>query len=396
MKPCLFISVAVCAMASSVPGAAGEATVPAMREAVQRSLPFIEKTSTKWMAENRCNSCHVVTFHVWSHTAAAAHGLDVDKQSLTNFTQWALSNSLAEDHWQRLRMQAMINLKTAGMSDELIKKLETLGTKNFTTEPLFLAALEKAIGKEDLAKYKDALLRESKLPDNGGGPDTLAQLLLGRSAADEDRAMSDSYAAVRALLLEWQEPDGSWLAAGQLPGLKWEDDKEMNAATTMWSLLALSAGDPTDAALMKSRERALAYLQTIPPGKTAQTLALRLIIAHQFSEPAQAKTRCAEVLSRQNPDGGWSWWQDSKVSDAFATGQVLYALGTVGRLGGDPEVGRAWQFLLQSQGVDGRWEVPQQGINKKVRKLNVYPCWGTAWAAIGILQTMPVAEETRN
>jgi hypothetical protein len=391
MKRRLTATVVACVIAWSVPGLAGEATVPAMREAVQRSLPFVEKFSTKWMAEKKCNSCHVVTFHVWSHAAAAAHGLEVDAKKLAEVTQWGLANSLADDNWQRLRKQALINLQSAGMSEELIQKLKTLGSKNFTKEADFLAALEKAIGKEELAKNKEALLRESQLPNNGGGPDTLAQLLLGRSAAAENKAVADSYAAVRALLLEWQEPDGSWEAAGQLPELKWESAAEMNAATTMWSLLALSAGNPSDAAFTKSRDRALACLQNAPQGKTAQTLALRLIIAHQFGKPGQVEALRAEVLSRQNADGGWSWWQETKTSDAFATGQVLYALGRIGRDSSDPTVQKAWQFLLQTQGKDGGWEVPQQAVNKKVRKLNVYPCWGTAWAAIGILQTLPPA-----
>lgn len=389
MNPFLLVAVAACVISPPVSGVAGETEVPDARAAVQRSLPFIEKFSTQWMTDKKCNSCHVVTFHVWSHAAAAARGLDVDRSRLVQWTQWALADSLSDRRWQGLRAQALTNLKAAGMSDELIKKLKTLGTRNFTKEPDFLAALEKAIGKEELARHKDALLREAKLPNNGGGPDTLAQILLGRSAGVEEQAATDSYAAVHALLLEWQEPDGSWLAAGQLPELKWDGAKEMNAATTMWSLLAVSAGNPGDEATTRSRERALTYLQTAPPGKTVQTLALRLIVAHQFEETSEGESWRAELLSRQNEDGGWCWWPDNKTSDAFATGQALYALGRTGRDSSDPAVARAWQFLLQTQGKDGGWEVPQQAVNKKDRKLNVYPFWGTAWAAIGILQTLP-------
>ena len=73
------------------------------------------------------------------------------------------------------------------------------------------------------------------------------------------------------MLLDWQEPDGSWLAAGQLPGLKW-DAKEMNQATTMWTLLALSAdpADMKDEALARVRRRALDYLKGSSPGITAE------------------------------------------------------------------------------------------------------------------------------
>jgi hypothetical protein len=55
----------------------------------------------------------------------------------------------------------------------------------------------------------------------------------------------EPYAAVRSLLVEWQQPDGSWQAAGQLPEPQWSSPAEMNDATTLWSVLALSrAGEP--------------------------------------------------------------------------------------------------------------------------------------------------------
>src|SRR2546423_1277050 len=36
-----------------------------VRGAVERSLPYVEKVSTAWMQERKCNSCHNVTFLVW-------------------------------------------------------------------------------------------------------------------------------------------------------------------------------------------------------------------------------------------------------------------------------------------------------------------------------------------
>src|SRR5207248_2530039 len=151
----------------------------------------------------------------------------------------------------------------------------------------------------------------------------------------------------------------------QLPALRWDGEKEANDATTMWSLLAVSAGNPTEEPLVRSRQRAREYLQTAAPGKTVQTLALRLMVAQQFGEPARAEALRAELLGRQNTDGGWSWWKDNKTSDVFATGQALYALGCAGRDGSDPTVNKAWQFLIKSQGKDGGWEVPQEPITTR-------------------------------
>src|SRR5205809_1141177 len=124
---------------------------PHVRAAIERSLPYVEKLGTAWMRERKCNSCHNVTFLVWSHN-------------------------------------------------------------------------EAAIGAESLAANRTHLVKLASLPNNGGGPDTLGQILLGRTVPHSDRGEKQSYAAIRSLLIEWQEPDGSWQAQGQLPELKWADE----------------------------------------------------------------------------------------------------------------------------------------------------------------------------
>jgi hypothetical protein len=362
-------------------------TVEQVRATIERSLPLIEKIGSDWMDNRNCNSCHVVAFQVWSHNSAAVRGFDVDRNKLTEWTQWALADAHSDRYWFKLRPHAIEALNADGVDEGILAKLKPLVGTSHTTEDLFLEAMEKALGKEDFERHKAQLIKRATLPNNGGGPDTLAQLLLGRKSTGEDKVTADSYEAVRALLLQWQNPNGSWNADGQLPALRWDGEKEMNDATTMWSLLAVGTG--SSEALARSRERALAYLRTAGPGKTVQTLALRLIVAHDFGKPEQAETLRRELFDRQNADGGWSWWKDSKASDAFATGQALYALGRVGCDGSNPAVMKAWQFLIQTQSADGSWNVPQEAINTRGRKLNVYTYWGAAWATIGMLETLP-------
>ena len=372
-----------------------EPTLRDARAAVQRSLPYIEKVSTTWMTEKKCNSCHVVTFHVWSHNLALARGFDVDKKKLAEWTQWALGDSLSDRFFFKLRPHTMEALKSDGVDATVLAKLKPLVGVTHVTEKLFNTAAEKALGHEDFERCKDKVIKHATLPKNGGGSDTLAQLLLGRNLADADQTQAASYKAVRALLLEWQLPDGSWAAEGQLPSLKWDGVKEANDATTMWSLLALNASAPVEDALVVSRQKALEYLKTSGPGKTVQTRALRLIVAQQFRKSPQVEASREELLSRQNADGGWSWWNDNKTSDAFATGQALYALGMTGGDHRDPAVSKAWRFLIQTQGKDGSWEEPQEPLTTRVTKLNVFTFWGTAWAAIGLMQTMPATESPR-
>ena len=367
-------------------------TTQNVRGAVERSLPYIEKVGTAWMREQKCNSCHNVTFLVWTHNEAASRGFDVDRTKLAQWTKWSLADSLSDRFWFKLRPRAMDSLKADGFPQALLEKLKALEGKTYLTRQEYLHALEQAIGAENLAASKDRLLKEATLPNNGGGPDTLSQLLLGRARWIKDMGQDQSYAAIRSLLLQWQEPDGSWEAAGQLPGLKWAGEKEMHQATTMWSLLAVSAGDSNEKALVRTRERALESLKQSSPGATLQNHALHQVIAHKFGEPARAEALLKELVGRQNADGGWGWVKENKGSDAFATGQALYALGLVGRDGKDPVVSRALESLLQTQDTDGSWQVPQEAINTRRRKLNVFTYWGTAWATIGMLQTLPVAD----
>lgn len=52
----------------------------AVRDAVSRSLPFLEKEGVAWMKDLRCMSCHHVPLLVWSHRSAQAQGFTVDTQ----------------------------------------------------------------------------------------------------------------------------------------------------------------------------------------------------------------------------------------------------------------------------------------------------------------------------
>jgi len=399
MKNVLYCSLAMFAtvMASEVPAAPPSPTSQNVRRAVERSLPYVEKVATSWMQERKCNSCHNVTFLVWTHNEAAARGFEIDRKKLAEWTKWSLADSLSDRFWFKLRPVAMAALKDGGLPEALLAKLKPLEGKTYTTRDEYLHGLEEAIGPENLAANKERLLKVATLPNNGGGPDTLGQLLLGQAGSSEatrkDKSENESYAAIRSLLLEWQEPDGSWQAQGQLPGLKWAGTQEMHQATTMWSLLAVSAGNRKEETLVRSRERALESLKKVTPEATIQTLALQLVIAHKFGEPAHREALLNELIGRQNADGGWGWLKENKGSDAFASGQALYALGLLGRDGKDPVVSRAWEFLLRTQDKDGSWQVPQEAINTRRRGLNVYTFWGTAWATIGMLQTLPAEEE---
>src|SRR5437763_13317555 len=127
----------------------------------------------------------------------------------------------------------------------------------------------------------------------------------------------------------------------------------------MWAVLALSAygteGDPAAAAAVG---RAVGWLRGGKPGVSTESLILRAAVERKFGDPTKAAELLAQVLREQRPDGGWAWLRAGKVSDAFTTGQVLYALALLGKDATDPAVRRAWAFLAGSQQDDGSWSVP--------------------------------------
>lgn len=218
------LAVLAAVLAPGVPSDQPAPPPPAPRDvrgAVRRGLPYVETVAAAWMRERKCNSCHTVTFLVWAHNQAAARGFDVDRKKLAEWTKWSLADSLADRFWFQLRPRALAALKAEGVPEALLGKLTPLEGKTYLTRPDYLRALGEAAGRAELEAHRDRLVRQAALPNNGGGPDTLSQLLLGRAAPGPDKGEKESYAAVRALLLEWQEPDGSWRAQGQLPGLKW-------------------------------------------------------------------------------------------------------------------------------------------------------------------------------
>ena len=68
------------------------------------------------------------------------------------------------------------------------------------------------------------------------------------------------------------------------------------------------------------------------------------------------------LAAMQRGDGGWSQLSDTE-SDACATGQVLYALNTAGRMSAsDPVYRKGVDFLLGTQAEDGTWRVKTRAI----------------------------------
>src|SRR4249920_2066188 len=89
-------------------------------------------------------------------------------------------------------------------------------------------------------------------------------------------------------------------------------------------------------------------------------LALRLKWAG--AEPRVITRLAKELVREQGPDGGWS--QHAFLSsDAYATGQTLYALHQAGAVNpSDRAFQRGVNYLLNTQLADGSWHVKSRAL----------------------------------
>lgn len=105
----------------------------------------------------------------------------------------------------------------------------------------------------------------------------------------------------------------------------------------------------------------------------------------------------ASVRSSQHADGGWSQ-ESNMASDAYATGQALYALRLAGGASSqDPQFKKGIQYLLKNQDADGSWFVNKRAIPANNYFDGGFPHGqsqyasfnGTCWAMMAMLQALP-------
>jgi hypothetical protein len=144
--------------------------------------------------------------------------------------------------------------------------------------------------------------------------------------------------------------------------------------------------------------RATTWLERQPPASTEDRV-MQLLGLTWGQAPAAIRTRVTrELLSAQRTDGGWAQTPYLQ-SDAYATGQALYALRETGTPVTDPSIQRGVRFLTRTQHEDGSWYVKSRAMKIQPYFESGFPYghdqWisqtGTAWATIGLaVTTAPV------
>lgn len=241
---------------------------------------------------------------------------------------------------------------------------------------------------DKLSEWTDWAVTSSLAPNDDGVPtgstnkEGVAHLLLaGRGLIASPATRSQ----LASLLADGQQPDGFWKAGGQLPSQK-RPAAETDAVSTMWLALALAREGSADA--RPTVDAALNAVATSPAGVSTEWHALRILLAVQTQQADMRDQGIASLRAAQQSDGGWGWLL-ADTSDALGTGIALYALQTAGVGRDDPAILRGRQALLQTQRDDGTWPVHGTKEKKKDRVEETATYWGTTWAVLGLLATVP-------
>ncbi len=191
-----------------------------------------------------------------------------------------------------------------------------------------------------------------------------------------------------------QAPDGRWFNNLPRPPLQSSDV----SATALAVLTIQEYGWPGRRAEFTSAvERARKWLWSVKPD-TNEEAVYQLLGLHWAGVPAGQLADLADRLVRQQRDDG-GWAQLPKLlSDAYATGQALYALTIAAR---HPIGDRAWQsgmrYLLRTQQSDGTWSTIRRAFPFQPTMDSGFPhgreSWlsaaATSWAILALAQTLP-------
>jgi ankyrin repeat protein/mono/diheme cytochrome c family protein len=207
-------------------------------------------------------------------------------------------------------------------------------------------------------------------------------------------------AAVR-YIKAMQTPAGNWSTnEGRRPPMNAGDFQ--SAALAIYSLKQYTPDAEratTDAAIAK----AVSWLEKNKP-VTSQDRAFQLLgLAWGNGSPRIIKDGARDLARLQRSDGGWNQLPEIE-SDAYATGQALYALSVAAKI---PASDRVYQkgvdYLLRTQAADGSWHVKTRAIWLQPYFESGFPYGrdqfistaGTAWAVMALAAAAEPARVTR-
>ena len=251
-------------------------------------------------------------------------------------------------------------------------------------EPV-LAELTKWIAESGNGKF--GLERPTSAPNAASPKAVWFALALGLDYDPDEVALAGRKLLLTTVKSE-QTENGSWSTWPETrPPIFGSSDESLTALAILALLPDAAAGDDSAKA---ASEKGIKWLTNTKSDDDPQSIALRLILWRRLGRPAEEWRQLVQrIRERQNDDGGWSQTKDMP-SDAWATGQALYALAQTDIKNDDPVISRAQIFLIQAQRDDGSWPMtsrPVKAGGEGSQSLIPITGAGSAWAVLGLVRS---------
>jgi hypothetical protein len=319
------------------------ATTPQVHQAVDRAIKYLQTESAAWLSTRKCAACHHAPLPLWALAEAERQGYAIDKKFLAD-------------------------------------------------------TFESLLGS------RDKLLASKIFPDPAAPPDPRPQgrgvnmglpmlAVAAQSLPAPNEGQKQSLQSIAEEIVRKQQPDGSWefFATLRRPPIN-----ESQATDAAWTILALQGQAPPAApkAQREALAKATAWLDGVKPSDLHQDRVMKVILGVRLGKPRKAlQATIDDLLGLQRADGGWSQTVPEPTSDAFATGQTLYALSLAGLAAERTEVKRGIDFLVATQQPDGSWPMTSRatpnGEPGSAKLLTPITCAASSWATLGLARLAP-------
>ena len=299
-----------------------------VRHAAQLGIEWLQPAAIRWQAGNSCFGCHVQSQVLMGLAVARTNGYVVSQNCMTDLATFTRMKQTKEGIVDFHNGEAKVT-PTAFAAMGIAYFDEVTGVKH---DDVFL-------------KYVTWL------------------------AEHQDRT--------GALLADWREEppivQGSFMNTGN--------------GVVAYMQAFMQTGD---ARYQQAADRGIAFLALAKTANT-QDEVFKILALSRFGTPEQRQNAArvvAQLQSEQGEDGGWRETPNMKGSNAFATGQVLYAFKEGGVSTNSPGFIKGVRFLLNNQNKEtGAWPSKSTQSN---RPSEFAP---TMWAVIGLAGSFADVEE---